>query len=119
MTFRDDQMRNYSIKFNSLFVDIVFVVAAFVVWPRTLTVIKEWTLINDYVLFESWTRGIRGIFFTYAFPLFVLLVIAIRYLCVGRLQPKRRLSISKEEEEAGKQWDAVVDELRRRSRRGG
>lgn len=40
--------------------------------------------------------------------------LATRYIWWGRIRPRPRITGSREQERAGKKWDAVVDELKNR-----
>ena len=42
------------------------------------------------------------------------IVLATRYIWWGRIRPRPRITRSREQERAGKKWDAVVDELKNR-----
>tara|TARA_B100000029_G_scaffold295475_1_gene288804 strand:- start:86 stop:433 length:348 start_codon:yes stop_codon:yes gene_type:complete len=45
---------------------------------------------------------------------YIPVVLVTRYIWWGRLKPRPRITRSHEEEQAGKKWDSVVDELRNR-----
>ena len=82
--------------------------------------IKEWAFRNRSDFYESWTfydfwtgSDLTGGLPLISSGLLILLPMGLvtRYIWWGR---KPRITRSREEEQAGKKWDSVVDELRNR-----